>query len=142
MFFRLRKEESPLLTVDYYAQLSGISHWNSVFKILFALAALILTVASDSILFALVVLISMSLISLLAGKAPPRIYFLPTPDSYAVRIGKLRSFAVSYCRTFRGTRQHPRFFPIMYASDRLTCTAACSCFLMRSVQSAACICSY
>lgn len=64
-----------MLTVDYYAQLSGISHWNSVFKILFALAALILTVASDSILFALVVLISMSLISLLAGKAPPRIYF-------------------------------------------------------------------
>lgn len=61
--------------VDYYAQNSGLSHWNSLFKIFLAVIPLVLTVWADSIFFSCAVLVSMCLFTLLMGKCPPKVYF-------------------------------------------------------------------
>ena len=59
-----------MLTVDYYAQHSPMSRWNSGFKILFSVGTLILSIAADSILFSAAVLLLMSFLAVLPGKTP------------------------------------------------------------------------
>ncbi len=63
-----------MLTVDYYAQHSPMSRWNSGFKILFSVGTLILSIAADSILFSAAVLLLMSFLAVLPGKTPVPVY--------------------------------------------------------------------
>lgn len=74
------------MKIDYYAYQSGMKHWNAGLKVFLALGTLCLTVGVDKLWVSLFVFLSMSGLTLFAGRLPGRVYFhfLLVPFTFAV----------------------------------------------------------
>lgn len=62
------------MKIDYYAYQSGIKHWNTGLKVFLALVTLCLTVGVDKLFVSLFVFLSMSGLTLFAGRLPVKVY--------------------------------------------------------------------
>lgn len=62
------------VSIDYYAYISGMNHWNTTFKVLFSVVALVAVIAADSIGVSIVTVGFMLLLSVGKGKIRFRDY--------------------------------------------------------------------
>lgn len=74
------------MKIDYYAYNSGLKDWNAGIKVYFAVCTLVLVILLDSIYISLFVVLSMSAITLIAGKIPWRVYihYMNVPLTFIV----------------------------------------------------------
>lgn len=65
---RLTKEVKTIYTIDYYAYVSGMKHWNSQFKAIVAVAALLFCIGADKVWVSVLVFFPMSFLTVFAGR--------------------------------------------------------------------------
>lgn len=65
---RLTKEVKTIYTIDYYAYVSGMKHWNSKFKAIVAVAALLFCIGADKVWVSVLVFLPMSFLTVFAGR--------------------------------------------------------------------------
>lgn len=65
---RLTKEVKTIYTIDYYAYVSGMKHWNSQFKAIVAVAALLFCIGADKVWVSVLVFLPMSFLTVFAGR--------------------------------------------------------------------------
>ena len=77
------------MKIDYYAYHSGMSGWNAGGKLLLAAGTLCLTIVLDKPAVSLFVLLTMSLLTLVKGRIPGKVYlhFLSIPLAFVIVSG-------------------------------------------------------
>lgn len=65
---RLTKEVKTIYNIDYYAYVSGMKRWNSQFKAIVAVSALLFCVGADKVWVSVLVFLPMSFLTVFAGR--------------------------------------------------------------------------
>lgn len=68
------KKTHSHVSIDYYAYISGLSNWNTVYKVIFSLGALITVIAADSIPVSAVTIVFMLFLNVGIGRIQVRDY--------------------------------------------------------------------
>lgn len=63
------------VSIDYYAYQSGLKEWNASYKVIFAMSALVLVIAVNSMLLSIVTMVFMGSVSCFVGKVRLSDYF-------------------------------------------------------------------
>jgi cobalt/nickel transport system permease protein len=125
-FFIVKISENKMW-IDYYAQNSGMRNWNSKYKVLLALITICLVVALDNIAVSVFVLITMSALTLSAGKTPTKIYIslMMIPFTFIILSGI--TIMVQFSNAGEGVGFVTKYFCI-YVSRESVYTALSVCF--------------
>lgn len=108
---------SGVFSIDYYAYISAIRDWNPVFKVSFALAVLIATIAMNSIYVSLFVIIVMGFLTVKRGRIPFHQYYstLTIPIVFVI-VGSL-TIALSFAKQPLGQYNLNLGWFYIYTSD-------------------------
>lgn len=68
------KKAHSHVSIDYYAYISGLRNWNTVYKVIFSLGALITVIAADSILVSAATMVFMLYLNVGSGRIQCRDY--------------------------------------------------------------------
>lgn len=77
------------MKIDYYAYRSGMRKWNAGFKVLLSVATLCLVIGLNHIGVSLFVVVTMGMLTLVAGKLPGKIYlhYMTVPLAFMIISG-------------------------------------------------------
>lgn len=97
------KEVRRIYTIDYYAYGSGMKGWNSQYKAIVAMGALLFCIGADDWKVSVFVFLSMGAVTIFAGKFPWRNYLVLLRLPLAFLIMGTAAIVIGFSSVARGT---------------------------------------